>query len=50
MGDFGVDLNLTRRFALGIDASYIMFDPDLGDRHGTVLDPITTLVSVKYRY
>lgn len=49
-GDAGVDVNVTPRFAISADVSYMRFDPDLGDRHGSRLDPITTLVSLKYRY
>jgi len=49
-GIVGLDVNLTRNFAIGVDSSYMRFDPDLGDRHGSIADPITTLVSVKYRY
>jgi outer membrane protein W len=49
-GIVGLDVNLTRNFAIGVDSSYVRFDPDLGDRHGSIADPITTLVSVKCRY
>ncbi len=46
----GADVNFTRRFAVGVDARYMTFDPDLGDRFGTILDPMTVFVSAKYRY
>ncbi len=46
----GFDVNNTRRFAIGADGRYMRFDPDLGDRHGSVHDPITVLGTVKYRF
>lgn len=49
-GHVGLDVNLTRTFAIGAAASYMRFDPDLGDRHGSIADPITTLVSAKVRF
>jgi opacity protein-like surface antigen len=49
-GDAGVDVNFTPRFAIGADVNYFRFDPDLGDRYGTRLDPITILGSVRYRF
>ena len=48
--DVGLDINVTPRVALGFSANYLKFDPDLGDRFGTILDPTTALVSAKYRF
>lgn len=48
--DVGLDMNFTPRIALAVSANYLKFDPDLGDRHGSTLDPTTVLVSAKYRY
>jgi outer membrane protein W len=48
----GIDITITPHFALGADAHYIKYDAetDLGDRFGTTLDPLTVLVSAKYRF
>lgn len=46
----GVDVQLTRRLAIGADATYFQFDADLDDRFATPLDPTTVLVSAKFRY
>jgi outer membrane protein W len=46
----GVDVNITRRFALGADVTYLQFEADLDDRFATALDPTTVLVSAKFRY
>jgi outer membrane protein W len=46
----GVDVNLTWRFAIGADVTYLQFDADLRDRFATALDPTTVLVSAKFKY
>lgn len=46
----GIDLNLTRRFAIGADVTYLQFDADLDDRFTIALDPTTFLISAKYRF
>ena len=46
----GVDLNVTPRFALGADARFMYYDVGLGDRFGYQVDPLTVLVSAKFRY
>lgn len=46
----GLDVQLTRRFAIGADVTYFQFDADLDDSFTTALDPTTVLVSAKYRY
>ena len=46
----GIDVGITRRFAIGADFSYLQFDADLDDRFATALDPTTVLVSAKFRY
>jgi outer membrane protein W len=50
IGDVGVDVNLPRSFAIAANLSYMKFDPNLGDRHGSALHPMTMLVSAKYRF
>ena len=46
----GLDVNVTRRLAIAGDIRYMKFDPDLGDRHGSTLDPTTVMASAKYRF
>jgi opacity protein-like surface antigen len=46
----GLDVNLTRRFTLGGDVRYLYYDAELGSRFGYQLNPLTVLVSAKFRY
>lgn len=48
--DAGLDANLTRRFTLGADVRYLYYDAELGSRFGYQLNPLTVLLSAKFRY
>jgi len=44
----GVDVNISRRFALGADVRYMYYDVGLGSAYQ--VNPATLLISAKYRY
>jgi outer membrane protein W len=46
----GLDTKVTRRFAVGVDVRYLKYDAELGDLFPIDLDPLTVLVSAKFRY
>jgi hypothetical protein len=46
----GLDVNLTRRFALGLEVAYLPFNPEPRDRFSAPLDPLTTLASTRFRW
>ena len=46
----GVDVDVSRRFAVGGDVRYMYYDVGLGARSGYQVNPLTILLSAKYRY
>jgi opacity protein-like surface antigen len=50
IGSAGVDLNVSRRFSLGVDVRYLYFDVELGSRFGYQVDPLTVMGSAKFRF
>lgn len=46
----GVDVRLSPRFSVGLDARYLFYHSELEDRFGYDLHPLTVLASAKFRY
>jgi outer membrane protein W len=46
----GADLNFARRFALGLDGTYILYRPDYEGFGRTDLDPFTVSATLKWRW
>jgi outer membrane protein W len=50
IGGAGLDVNITRRFALGVEALYIPFTPNARDRFALALNPATAMASARFRW
>lgn len=50
MVSVGVNVNVSLRFVIGADLSYMYYDVELGSRFGYQVNPTTLLISAKYRY